>query len=138
MKRKWNEFYNWLIDHVPETVRIYPSSTIEKLKKRVKELYKQGSEFTPVLKSKAAKGYFQTYTITARGNYDPKWFLNKVERNVVQLIKDKLIRGIRIKMEKRNPATDEVVIESPHFRSRLKVILEKDNVDEYKEMKMKY
>ena len=69
-------------------------------------------------------------------------FLDKVERNVIRLIEHNLNRGIKVKlvlqcdMEKRNPATSEVITGSPHFRSKLKVIVEKDIISgDYKEMK---
>ena len=38
-------------------------------------------------------------------------------------------------MEKVDPATGNTIIESPHFRSQLKVILRKDTItEEYREM----
>ena len=36
VKRKWNEFYDWLIDYVPQPVRVDPTSTIGKFKKYIK------------------------------------------------------------------------------------------------------
>ena len=138
---KLNEFYDWLIDYVPQSVRVDPTSAIEKLKEHVKKLYTRAPDFTPVEKSKGAKGYFKTYTITGQGNYDPRSFLRAVEQNVVRLIESNLNRGIKVKlvlrcdMEKRNPATDETIIQSPHFRSKLKVIIENNIIsEEYREM----
>ena len=142
VKRKWKEFNDWLMDYIPESVLVDPSSIIEKFKERIKELYKRVPDFTPVQRSTAAKGYFKTFTIEARGNYDPPSFLDVVERNVIRLIENNLNRGIKVKlvlhcdMEKRNPATSEVITESPHFRSKLKVIVEKDIISgDYKEMR---
>ena len=57
VKKKWNDFSDWIIDYVPPTIRVNPSSAIEKLKSHIKELYKRSSDFTPVEK-KAAKGCF--------------------------------------------------------------------------------
>ena len=66
IKRKWNEFYNWLIDYVPQPVRVDPTSVIAKFKKYIKELYNRVPDFTPSEKSKGARGYFKTYTITLK------------------------------------------------------------------------
>ena len=45
VKKKWNDFSNWIIDYVPPTIRVNPSSAIEKLKKYIKELYKRYPDF---------------------------------------------------------------------------------------------
>ena len=51
IKRKWTEFYNWLIDYVPQPIRVDPTSAIEKFKKYIKDLYNRVPEFTPTEKS---------------------------------------------------------------------------------------
>ena len=38
-RRKWKEFCDWLIAYVPQSVRVDPTSAIEKLKEKVKKLY---------------------------------------------------------------------------------------------------
>ena len=58
VKKKWNDFNDWIIDYVPPAIRVNPSSAIEKLKNYIKELYQRSPDFTPVEK-KAAKGYFK-------------------------------------------------------------------------------
>ena len=63
VKKKWNDFHDWIIDYVPPAIRVNPSSAIEKLKNHIRKLYQQSTDFTPVEK-KAAKGYFKTFTIT--------------------------------------------------------------------------
>ena len=140
-RRKFNEFYNWLVDYIPEPLKVDPNSTIDKLKNHIKNLYKQTPDFTPVERDTAAKGYVKTFTIAGQGNYDPQSFLRAVEQNVVRLIESNLNRGMKVKlvlrcdMEKRNPATNETIVESPHFRSKLKTILRKDETsEEYRDM----
>ena len=140
-KRKWNEFYDWLISSVPKPKYVDPSSTIEKLKRYINTLYKQSPDFTPKEKSKGAKGYFKTFTIAGQSGYDPVSFLRAVGQPVIRLIENNLNQGLKIKlvlsceMEKVNPATGDTIIESPHFRSQLKVIVRKDTIaEEYREM----
>ena len=61
-KTKWNEYYDWIINYVPPSIRTNPSSAIEKLKNHVRKLYQRSPEFTPV-EQEAVKGYFKTFTI---------------------------------------------------------------------------
>ena len=62
VKKKWNDFHDWIIDYVPPAIRFNPSSAIEKLKNYIKELYKRYPEFTPI-ENKAAKGCFKTFAL---------------------------------------------------------------------------
>ena len=65
VKKKGNDFYDWIIDYVPQSIRVNTSSAIDKLKNHIRKLYQQSPDFTPVEK-KAAKGYFKTFTIPGR------------------------------------------------------------------------
>ena len=137
-KQKWNEFYDWLIDYVPQPIRRVNSS-IENLKKKIKALYPP--VFTPIEKQRAVKGYFRTFTIAGEDRYDPLSYLRAVEKSVVGVIESNLDRGMKVKlvlqcdMEKINPATGEAIIQSPYFSSKLKTILQKDVIkEEYRDM----
>ena len=44
-KRRWNKFFDWLMSYVPPTERINPSSTIQKLKNRIKQLFHSSPHF---------------------------------------------------------------------------------------------
>ena len=133
-KRMWNDFYDWLISYVPEPVRVNPASAIEKLKERVKGLYKRTHDFKSIEKANGAKGYFKTFTIEGRDDFDPLSFLGAVRPTVVRLIENNLNKGLKVKlvlqcdMEKINPATGDAITASPHFRSKLKVIIQKDTI----------
>ena len=50
VKKKWNDFHDWIIDYVPPAIRVNPSSAIEKLKNHIRKLYQQSPDFTPVEK----------------------------------------------------------------------------------------
>ena len=136
-KRKWNEFYDWLIDFIPQPIRRV-NSTIENLKRQIKTLY---PKFTPVEREKAVKGYFRTFTIEGESHVDPLIYLRAIEKSVVGVIERHLGRGMKVKlvlqcdMEKMNAATGEAIIQSPHFSSKLKTILQKDTIkEEYRDM----
>ena len=127
-KRKWNDFYDWLISYVPEPIRVNPSSAIEKLKERIKGLYQRTPDFKPIEKSKGAKGYFKTFAIAGRDNFDPLSYLRAVQPTVIRLIENNLNQGIKIKlvlqcdMERIDPDTGDVITTSPYFNSKLKAI----------------
>ena len=91
-KRKWNDFYDWLIDYVPQPVRRV-NSTIRDLKKHIEQLYRQSL----VEREKAAKGYFKTFTIAGESNYDPLSYLRAVEKNVTNVIERNLNQGLKVK-----------------------------------------
>ena len=94
VKKKWNDFYDWIIDYVPPSIRVNTSSAIEKLKNHIRELYQQSPDFTPVEK-KAAKGYFKTFTIPGNEYKDPKLYLTDVTHTTTRLIESNLNQGTK-------------------------------------------
>ena len=54
-KLKWNKFYDWLINYVPPTKLIDPSSTINKLKNRIKQLFRSSPHFEAEERQRAIK-----------------------------------------------------------------------------------
>ena len=140
-KNAWKNFCNWLMNYVPEPVRADPASAIEKLKGYVKDLYKKTPDFKATEKSKGVKGYFKTFTIEGRDDFDPPSYLRAAQPSVVGLIENNLNQGVKVKlvlqcdMERINPATGDVITAFPYFRSKLKVITQKDAITEaYMEM----
>ena len=97
VKKKLNDFNDWIIDYVPPAIRVNPSSAIEKLKNYIKELYKRSPDFTPIEK-KAAKGYFKTFTIPGNEYQDPKLYLTDVKQTTTRLIESNLNKGTKVKV----------------------------------------
>ena len=140
MKKKWNDFYDWIIDYVPPSIRVNTSLAIEKLKNHFRELYQQSPEFTHVEK-KAAKGYFKTFTIAGNEYKDLKVYLTYVVQSTTRLIECNLNQGTKVKvalhseMIRVDPDTKEDVTTTCYFNSNLKIIVRKDIIDEeYKVM----
>ena len=133
VKKKWNDFHDWIIDYVPPAIRVNPSSAIEKLKNHIRKLYQQSPDFTPVEK-KAAKGYFKTFTIPGNEYKDPKLYLTDVTHTTTRLIESNLNKGTKVKvalhceMVRVDPDTKEDVYTTCYFNSNLKTIIQKDTV----------
>ena len=133
VKKKWNDFNDWIIDYFPPAIRVNPSSVIEKLKNYIKKLYQRYPE--PVEK-KAAKGYFKTFSIPGNEYRDPKLYLTDVKHTTTCLIENNLNRGTKVKaalhceMIRVDPETNEDVTTTCYFNSNLKTIIRKDTIDE--------
>ena len=143
VKKKWNDFNDWIIDYVPPAIRVNPSSVIEKLKNYIKKLYQRSPDFTPIEK-KAAKGYFKTFTIPGNEYKDPEVYLTDVTHTTTRLIESNLNKGTKVKvalhceMVRVDPDTKEDVYTTCYFNSNLKTIIQKDTVTgEYRVMNNK-
>ena len=114
-KNAWKNFCNWLMNYVPEPVRADPASAIEKLKGYVKDLYKKTPDFKATEKSKGVKGYFKTFTIEGRDDFDPPSYLRAAQPSVVGLIENNLNQGVKVKLvlqcdiKRKNPAIGDVI-----------------------------
>ena len=140
VKKKWNDFSDWIIDYVPPAIRVNPSSAIEKLKNYVKELYKRSPDFTPIEK-KAAKGCFKTFALPGNEYRDPKLYLIDVTHTATRLIKSNLNQGTKVnaalhcEMIRVDPETNEDVTTTCYFNSNLNTIIRKDTIgEEYRVM----
>ena len=140
VKKKWNDFSDWIIDYVPPAIRVNPSSAIEKLKNHIRKLYQQSPDFTPVEK-KAAKGCFKTFALPGNEYKDPKLYLIDVTHTATRLIESNLNKGTKVKvalhceMIRVDPETKEDVYTTCYFNSNLKTIIQKDTVTgEYRVM----
>ena len=134
-KRKWNKFYDWIISYVPPTERIDPSSTINKLKNHIKQLYRRSPHFEAEEKKRAAKGYFKTYVIAGHDYKDPQLYISDVQLTVTRVIENNLSQGLKVRlglkceMIKVSPNVEgEYTIATPYFNSNMKVILRKDTI----------
>ena len=135
VKKKWNDFNDWIIDYIPPAIRVNPSTAIEKLKNHIRKLYQQSPDFTPV-ETKAAKGYFKTFAIPGNEYKDPKVYLTDVMQSTTRLIDSNLNQGTKVKvglqceMIRIDPETKEDVYTTCYFNSNLKIILRKDIIEE--------
>ena len=140
VKKKWNDFSDWIIDYVPPAIRVNPSSAIEKLKNHIRKLYQQSPDFTPV-ETKAAKGCFKTFALPGNEYKDPKLYLIDVTHTATRLIESNLNKGTKVKvalhceMIRVDPETKDYVTTTCYFNSNLKTIVRKDTIgEEYRVM----
>ena len=141
-KRRWNKFFDWLMSYVPPTERINPSSTIQKLKNRIKQLFHSSPHFEAEEKKRAVNGYFKSFVISGYDYIDPRLYLSDVQLTVTRVIENNLSQGLKVRlglkceMIKVSPnAEGEYTIATPYFNSNMKVILRKDTIsEEYREM----
>ena len=136
-KLKWNKFYDWLINYVPPTKLIDPSSTINKLKNRIKQLFRSSPHFEAEESQRALKNNLKSYIISGLKYKDPKMYLSDVKLTVMRVIKDNLSQGLKVRlglkceMIKVSPnAEGEYIIATPYFNSNMKVILRKGTISE--------
>ena len=141
-KRRWNNFFDWLMSYVPPTERINPSSTIQKLKNRIKQLFHSSPHFEAEEKKRAVNGYFKSFFISGYEYKDPRLYLSDVQLTVTRVIENNLSQGLKVRlglkceMIKVSPnAEGEYTIATPYFNSNMKFILRKDTIsEEYREM----
>ena len=47
VKKKWNDFNDWIIDYIPPAIRVNSRSAIEKLKNHIRKLCQQSPDLHP-------------------------------------------------------------------------------------------
>ena len=73
-----NKFANWLYSYLPEPVRNITNEKVNKLKDKVKQVFKRlETEFKMEENEEALKGYLKSYRINGISGYDPKKFIRK-------------------------------------------------------------
>ena len=83
------------MSYVPPTEQIDPSSTINKLKNCIKQLF---PHFEAEEKNRAAKGYFRTYLIKGHDYKNPQLYLSDVKLTVTRVIENNLSQGLKVRL----------------------------------------
>ena len=86
------------MSYAPPPERIDPSSTIQKLKNRIKQLFHRSPHFEAEEKNRAAKGYFRTYLIKGHDYKDPQLYLSDVQLTVTRVIENNLSQGLKVRL----------------------------------------
>ena len=94
LKNKFNEWFNWLVDHIPQKRKI--DEALESFINKVKSLYKKADVFELEETKSALKKFTTLYTIHGKGGYDPLTFLKKLEPEVSKFLMDN--RSIKVEM----------------------------------------
>ena len=117
-----NKFADWLYSYVPEPVRNIINEKVNKLKDKVKQVFKrlETENFKIEEKEKPLKGYLKSYRINGVSGYDPKKFISSIKPKVFDFIKQQK-KPIKLKFiftctfQKENPATGQIDISTGYF-----------------------
>ena len=132
LKNKFNEWFNWLVDHIPPKRKI--DEALESFINKVKRFYKKEDVFELKESKSALKKFTTQYIIHGKDGYDPLTFLKIVKPEVIKLLKD--TRSIKVKMvlkcmmQKYDMETDDEIIKESAFHSDVDVNLEATDVNE--------
>ena len=104
VKSKLNDWYNWLVNHVPKTVKDKVSRAFKTFKDKIMGLYNRvtgsgnqaqlkGSgptEPEPVELKQAFNGAYRSYRINGRPRMDVETFFHRIRGDLIDLIKREL------------------------------------------------
>ena len=131
-----NKFADWLYSYVPEPVRNITNEKVNKIKDKVKQVFKrQETEFKIEEKEKALKRYLKSYRINVVSGYDPKKFISCIKPKVFDFIKQQK-KPIKLKFiftctfKKENPATGQIDISTGYLHSSVETITESSDLSD--------
>ena len=130
-----NKFADWLYSYVPEPVRNITNEKVNKLKNKVKRIFKRLETESKIgEKETALKGYLKSYRINGVSGY-PKKFISSIKPKVLDFIKQQK-KPIKLKFiftctfQKENPATGQIDISTSYFHSLVETITESSDLSD--------
>ena len=103
VKIKLNNWYNWLINHVPKPIKDGASKAFKTFKDKVMKLYnrvtgsagnetiiKESKPFKPIELEEAFRGAYRSYRINGRPKIDVDMFFDRIRKELIRLIKQEL------------------------------------------------
>ena len=103
VKTKLNEWYDWLINHVPKPIKAGASKAFKTFKDKVMGLYNRvtgstGNEtrikgptpFKPIELEQAIRGAYRSYRVNGRPKIDVDMFFKRIRKGLIELIKQEL------------------------------------------------
>jgi len=134
VKKKTNEFADWMLGYVPQSVKKPINERVETLKQQVSDIFKRWytDRFEIRESATALDGTARQYTIDGREGYDPQSFMREVKSQVVdnRNRQNKVYLAHNCVMEKPDMSTGEVVTAKPTFRSDVETIVDGTDVSE--------
>ena len=131
-----NKFADWLYSYVPEPVRNITNEKVNKLKNKVKRIFKRLETESKIgEKETALKRYLKSYRINGVSGYDPKTFISSIKPKVLDFIKQQK-KPIKLKFiftctfQKENPATGQIDISTGYFHSLVETITESSDLSD--------
>ena len=107
VKSKLNDWYNWLVNHVPKTVKDKASRAFKTFKDKIMGFYNRvtgsgnqaqlkGSRsaepkpFGPIELEQAFNGAYRSYRVNGRSKMDVDTFFNRIRKGLIEIIKREL------------------------------------------------
>ena len=104
VKNKLNDWYDWLVNHVPKTVKDKGSRAFKTFKDKIMGLYneitgsagnqapevQQSTELEPIELEQAFNGAYRSYRINGRPRMDVETFFHRIRGDLIDLIKREL------------------------------------------------
>ena len=103
VKGKLNEWYDWLINHVPKPIEDGASKAFKTFKDKIMGLYnrvtgsagnerriKGPEQFKPIELEQAFRGAYRSYRVNGRPKIDVDMFFNRIRKELTRLIKREL------------------------------------------------
>ena len=132
MRKKTNEFADWILGYVPESIKKPINERVEALKQQVSDIFKKSLKIRE--SDSALKGFTKRYVIDGHQGIDPQSFLNVVETQVTNLLsrsrQTKFNLILTCTMERRDIKTGDVITTNAPFCSKTEIILDETDVNE--------
>ena len=112
VKNKLNDWYDWLVNHVPKTVKDKASRTFKTFKDKIMGLYngitgsagnqapevQRSTEPEPIELEQAFSGAYRSYRINGRPRMDVETFFHHIRGDLIDLIKRELnnLNSVRV------------------------------------------
>ena len=146
-------WYNWLVSHIPETIRRAVSTTYKKMKDKVMSLFKQNEieivpseqneiEIVPseqneigiVPRKRLLNNAMTHYHISSHDTTSPFDFLNRVREVVIKFLKERPRNKIQInlicEMMRLDPATGDITNEElASFNSKQESVISSTDLE---------
>ena len=132
-------WYDWLVHHVPKTIKRNVSSVFKTMKEKIMGLYNTPTP-DPVLVKSGVKGKVEKWRVDGEGYKDPRVFLNNTRAGVERTINSvertkKASIALTCQMVRSDPKTGEDTYTAAHFRSTThQIITPEDTTEHYGEM----
>ena len=117
VKNKLNDWYDWLVDHVPSTIKDRAIREFKTFKDKIMGLYNKvtgstarqtqlkGSRstepkpFNPIQLEQAFNGAYRSYRVNGRPKMDADTFFNRIRKGLIQLIKRELKTRLQLEFK---------------------------------------
>ena len=136
VRKKTNEFADWILGYVPESIKKPINESVEALKQQVSDIFLKcyPQSFKIRESDSALKRFTKRYVIDGHQGIDPQSFLNALETQVTNLLarsrQTKVNLILTCTMERRDIKTGEVITTNAPFCSKTEIILDETDVNE--------